>query len=64
MYLEEIGLSHNENHKENTTISSSLLNTSQEPDRLFMNNEQDLILEDDYWQVKDFVVIEVGLTSV
>lgn len=49
MYLDEVGLS----REENITISSSSLNTSQDSDRLFINNdnEQDLILEDNYWQV-------------
>lgn len=45
MYLDETGLS----REENVTISSP----SRESNSPFMNNEQDLMLEDNYWQVKD-----------
>jgi hypothetical protein len=45
MYLNETGLL----YKENANISSPL----QESGRPFMSNEQDLMLEDNYQQVKE-----------
>ena len=47
--------------KENTNTSGPL----QETVRPFMKNEQDLLLENSYWQVKDteFCNNEVSLTS-
>jgi hypothetical protein len=56
MYLNEIGLI----IEENTFVSNPL----QETNRPSMKNEQDLLLEGSYWQVKEseFCRNEVSLT--
>ena len=55
MYLNETGLL----CKENANISGPL----QESGRPFMSNEQDLMLEDNYQQVKKQNFVEWSLTS-